>query len=127
MSALASSLLDSIPVCNAGLCVNKMFGLLFCYFAASFSDAIPVRNAGFGEGSISILLDNLRCMGDEGSLLGCVDSADIGTHDCDHSEDAGVRCEGMAFSVIYYRDVAKYENKVRMYTLYNTLHNCTVT
>ena len=93
----AVSFSDSILIRCAGL--GTKFWII-CSFAVSFSDAIPVRNAGFGEGSISILLDNLRCMGDEGSLLGCVDSADIGTHDCDHSEDAGVRCEGMAFSVI---------------------------
>ena len=57
-----------------------------------------MQNAGFGEGSVSILLDNLPCTGEEESLLGCVDSADIGRHDCHHSEDAGVRCEGIRMS-----------------------------
>ena len=56
--------------------------------------SIPVRNAAFSEGIGSILLDNLMCEGLESSLLDCVASEDIGTHNCEHSEDAGVRCEG---------------------------------
>ena len=58
------------------------------------TDSIPVRNAAFGEGIGSILLDNLMCEGHENSLLDCVASEDIATHNCAHSEDAGVRCEG---------------------------------
>ena len=54
-----------------------------------------MRNAVFGQGSGPILLDNLQCTGEEISLLECVDSGDITVHDCQHSEDAGVRCEGM--------------------------------
>ena len=56
--------------------------------------SIPVRNATFGEGEGSILLDNLRCWGNESSLIEC-DSNGIGNHNCDHTEDAGVRCEGV--------------------------------
>ena len=56
---------------------------------------MPVRNGQYGEGSGSILLDDLVCTGSENSLLDCIDIIDIGTHDCDHSEDAGVKCEGM--------------------------------
>ena len=37
------------------------------------------------------------CSGNEASLLECVYDADIGSHDCSHSEDAGVRCEGAIF------------------------------
>ena len=59
-------------------------------------DSIPLRSAVFGEGnsSLHILLDDLECTGDETSLLDCIASADIGNSDCDHSEDAGVRCKG---------------------------------
>ena len=56
--------------------------------------SIPVRNAVFGDGIGSILLDNLMCEGNENSLMDCVTSEDIGIHNCEHSEDAGVRCEG---------------------------------
>ena len=60
----------------------------------SFTDSIPIRHGEFGEGNGSILLDNLRCTGDEESLLEC-DGGEIGVHDCSHSEDAGVRCQGI--------------------------------
>ena len=53
-----------------------------------------MRSAGFGEGSGSILLDNLVCGGDESSLLNCASDVAIGDSDCQHSEDAGVKCEG---------------------------------
>ena len=56
--------------------------------------SIPVHNAGFGEGSGSILLDNLLCQGTESSLLGCERTASIGGSNCEHREDAGVRCRG---------------------------------
>ena len=37
------------------------------------------------------------CSGNENSLLDCprVPSAGVGVSDCSHSEDAGVRCEGV--------------------------------
>ena len=56
-------------------------------------DAIPVRGGAFGEGSGRVLLDDLLCEGDEENLLACQQVA-VGSHACDHSEDAGVRCEG---------------------------------
>ena len=46
----------------------------------------------FGEGT-EIFLDNVVCMGNESSLLKC-QSNTIKEHNCEHSEDAGVRCEG---------------------------------
>ena len=59
-------------------------------------DSIAVGNAVFGEGrNHSILLDQLVCTGNESSLLECTFDEEIGSHNCDHSEDAGVRCEGM--------------------------------
>ena len=36
------------------------------------------------------------CSGDESSLLECLNDNDVGSHDCSHGEDAGVKCEGMA-------------------------------
>ena len=60
------------------------------------SDVVPVKDAFFGQGSGSILLDDLTCTGNEQTLLNCpnrINNALFST-DCDHSEDAGVRCQG---------------------------------
>ena len=60
-------------------------------------ESIPVRNATFGKGIGSILLDNLMCNGSENTLIECLaNNNDVGLHNCDHSEDAGVRCEGIS-------------------------------
>ena len=49
---------------------------------------------GRGPPDQLIILDNVVCQGTEASLLDCA-SNPIGEHNCDHSEDAGVRCEGI--------------------------------
>ena len=53
--------------------------------------ATAVLFAAFGAGTGSIWLDNVQCVGSESSLSNCPANA-IGTHNCAHSEDAGVRC-----------------------------------
>ena len=55
------------------------------------SDAIARGNAYFGQGSGSILLDNVQCTGNEVSIFSCPHNS-IGSHNCSHSEDAGVEC-----------------------------------
>lgn len=53
--------------------------------------AIGVTRAGFGRGTGTIWLDNVDCVGTEGVLTQCPANP-FGRHNCDHSEDAGVRC-----------------------------------
>ena len=47
--------------------------------------------AHFGEGNGPIWLDDVSCTGSESELLECPHNG-IGSHDCDHFEDASVRC-----------------------------------
>uniref|UniRef100_A0A3P8TNZ3 Neurotrypsin n=1 Tax=Amphiprion percula TaxID=161767 RepID=A0A3P8TNZ3_AMPPE len=48
--------------------------------------------AYFGEGTGPIHVDNVRCSGEERSLADCIKQVP-GTHNCRHSEDAGVICD----------------------------------
>ena len=43
-------------------------------------------------GTGSILLDNVQCRGNESRILDCPHNG-VGTHNCGHSEDVGVRCQ----------------------------------
>ena len=52
-----------------------------------------VGRAYFGQGQGDIYLENVQCNGSEAMLDDCP-ASDIGVHDCDHTEDAGVRCQG---------------------------------
>uniref|UniRef100_A0A1X7SFF9 SRCR domain-containing protein n=1 Tax=Amphimedon queenslandica TaxID=400682 RepID=A0A1X7SFF9_AMPQE len=53
------------------------------------STGIAFSSAYFGQGTGSILMDEVRCTGSESSLTSCSHRT---FHDCSHSEDAGVRC-----------------------------------
>ncbi len=48
-------------------------------------------SAHFGEGRGPILTDDVRCVGTEIEIWDCQHTP-AGTHDCQHSEDAGVAC-----------------------------------
>ena len=64
-----------------------------------FPDVVALGRAYFGSSSGAIYLDSVVCNGSEGTLLQCTASP-IGVHNCDHSEDAGVRCGGIIITVI---------------------------
>ncbi|XP_057358578.1 neurotrypsin isoform X4 [Manis pentadactyla] len=49
------------------------------------------NQAYFGEGSGPVMLDEVRCTGNELSIEQCPKSS-WGEHNCDHKEDAGVSC-----------------------------------
>ena len=57
-----------------------------------FPDAeAALKNSYFGRGTGAILLDDLRCEGNESSLFSCRHNG-VGIHYCRHREDAGARC-----------------------------------
>ena len=51
-----------------------------------------LSSAYFGAGTGRIWLDDVSCTGSESELLDCSHDG-IGVHDCDHFEDASVRCD----------------------------------
>ena len=63
--------------------------IVICYF--SYTVATALSYARFGQGEGPILLDDLRCTGEEESLLDCRHRG-IGIHSCGHYEDASVIC-----------------------------------
>eukprot|EP00057_Strongylocentrotus_purpuratus_P019283 XP_011673757.1 PREDICTED: deleted in malignant brain tumors 1 protein-like [Strongylocentrotus purpuratus] len=57
-----------------------------------FQNAVrAVGNAEYGEGSGSIFLDDVQCLGTERDLAECSHGR-YGIHNCGHSEDAGAVC-----------------------------------
>ncbi len=49
--------------------------------------------ANYGQGTGDIILDNVACTGTEASIFQCGNNG-IGIHNCAHSEDIGVTCQG---------------------------------
>ncbi len=66
---------------------------MFCILYLLPSGVAKARvMAYFGEGTGPIHVDNVKCSGEERSLADCIKQAP-GTHNCRHSEDAGVICD----------------------------------
>ena len=62
-----------------------------CINPLIITGATPLTLGEVVDGTGQIILDNLRCTGNELRLVDCRHGG-LGIHDCDHSEDSGVRC-----------------------------------
>ena len=60
----------------------------------AFTHAIGGLTAFYGAGTGLIYLDDVACTLSVSQLLEC-SSRPILAHNCDHRDDAGVKCEGM--------------------------------
>jgi len=68
------------------------FDFKMCTFAST--DPVAFGNAHFGAGTGPIHLDSVDCNGHESNLLDCLHSSVVNCT-LGHSEDAGVRCQGL--------------------------------
>lgn len=59
-------------------------------------------SAYFGPGEGDIWLDDVRCVGNESTLLHCQHPA-LGENNCGHGEDAGVVCSGILCHTCFVR------------------------
>ena len=76
-----------------------------------FLAAIPIRNARFGEGDGIIWLDDVSCAGDEMSLQSCP-NLQVGAHNCDHDEDAGVVCSQGSLVILKFTVTSVYVKRI---------------
>ncbi|XP_025101593.1 uncharacterized protein LOC112568406 isoform X15 [Pomacea canaliculata] len=60
-----------------------------------------VAAAAYGQGTGPINLDDVDCTGSETTLANCTANS-WATHDCGHSEDAGVKCMSKCLSAQYF-------------------------
>ena len=77
-----------VSLCNIMTC-GVEFYLLYVYVGGR-----AYSNAHFGAGSGPIFLDDVQCTSSASQLLECP-SRPILSHNCRHSADAGVGCEGV--------------------------------
>ena len=75
-----------------------LIAILFCTLSTNKSinyiDTTVILNAtaaGFGVATGPVLIDETRCVGNETRLLNCRHNG-VGTHNCAHSRDVGLRC-----------------------------------
>ena len=77
------------------LTVTSTVRYVFVHVCCIIAGATAYKDSYFGRGTGGIFLDNLYCTRRESRLVDCRHSG-IGVHNCDHSADAGLRCQGIS-------------------------------
>ena len=86
-----------LPTCEkyiVGLASWSVAVMLSHEFLSITAGAQALSRAPFGQGTGPIHLDDLVCNSREARLVNCPHNG-IGSHNCGHSEDAGLRCRGI--------------------------------
>ena len=74
---------------------NLQDAMVVCRQLGYINAIAAVGPARFGSGSGPILFSELSCVGNESTITEC-DHRSTGGHNCSHSQDAGVVCEGQS-------------------------------
>ena len=82
---------DTLPVVSNILFLNVNN---FCDYYVVPTDVVGFNSAHFGAGVGQIYINNVDCRGDEDNLIECSHSSALSCYR-GHSEDAGVRCQGI--------------------------------
>ena len=90
MAMLFADSLDSLQLVHTRTHITHICCTF--YEVTSFAGAVVHFSAFFGSGIGPIWLDNVHCSGTESRLVNC-SSSRVGTHNCYHTEDAGVTCQ----------------------------------
>ena len=69
--------------------------MVVCRQLGYINATAAVGPARFGSGSGPILFSDLSCVGNESTITEC-DHLSTGGHNCNHSQDVGVVCEGQS-------------------------------
>ena len=68
-----------------------MINIIHTYYIGT-SVILNATAAGFGVANGPVLIDETRCIGNETRLANCRHNG-VGTLNCDHSRDVGLRCQ----------------------------------
>jgi len=81
-------------------CTYFMY-LVMCMGTCAYVIAGAIAlTTGFTNGVGRIWLDDVACVGTENRLIDCPGRRPIGSHNCAHFEDAGVRCQAGTDQII---------------------------
>lgn len=77
---------------------NKLYAQVYLYYVPA---GATVQNSGFDGANETILIwyDSIQCRGNEARLVDCIVS-EPRLHNCDHSQDVGVRCGKTSMQIV---------------------------
>ena len=79
------------PVCDDGW--GSKEAQVVCRSLGLGDEGSGICCSAFGESTANLTLDNVRCSGNESSILDCFHTG-LGRSYCDHGEEVGVKCHG---------------------------------